>query len=250
MELSDFVASLDLEGARLRAAADKCDLDTPVRTCPGWDVRTLVRHIGGVHRWATEHVTTPRHGDSDPDLERLVGGWPTDGALLDWFTEGHTRLVSTIATADPELDYWTFLPAPTPLLFWARRQAHETCIHRVDAEVASGGVTPCEPEFAVDGVGELLLGFAARKRRLGVTVTRTLGLDPIDHDTTWSVSLGPDGIRSGRDVPPEGADCLVSATASDIYMLLWNRLSPDATEVRGDRGVLQLWQETVRVRWA
>ncbi|MER6443505.1 hypothetical protein ABT275_45720 [Streptomyces sp. NPDC001185] len=35
---------------------------------------------------------------------------------------------------------WTFNPArvPSPLAFWTRRQAHETAVHRYDAEAATG----------------------------------------------------------------------------------------------------------------
>jgi len=39
-----------------------------------------------------------------------------------------------LASAPPDLDCLTFLAAPSPLAMWARRQAHETAIHRVDAE--------------------------------------------------------------------------------------------------------------------
>lgn len=37
------------------------------------------------------------------------------------------------------VDCWTFLDAPSPLAFWARRQAHETAIHRADAQLAADG---------------------------------------------------------------------------------------------------------------
>ena len=51
---------------------------------------------------------------------------------------GHAALVETLSTADPGLVCATFMDAPSPLAFWARRQAHETAIHRADAESASG----------------------------------------------------------------------------------------------------------------
>ena len=43
---------------------------------------------------------------------------------------------------------------------WARRQAHETAIHRYDAESASGDVNGFDLDFAVDGIDEILVGFA------------------------------------------------------------------------------------------
>ena len=54
----------------------------------------------------------------------------------------------TLRTADPAVRCWTFLPAPSPLAFWARRQAHETAIHRADAQLAAGPVTPFAADFA------------------------------------------------------------------------------------------------------
>ena len=38
----------------------------------------------------------------------------------------------------------------------ARRQAHEALIHRLDAELTTGDVTPLDPELASDGVDEAL----------------------------------------------------------------------------------------------
>src|SRR5262249_53658636 len=60
--------------------------------------------------------------------------------LPGWFREGHAALVQALSVAGPDLNCWAFLAAPSPLAFWARRQAHETAIHRVDAGQAA--VTP------------------------------------------------------------------------------------------------------------
>ncbi len=63
----------------------------------------------------------------------------------------------------------TFLKdAPAPREFWARRQAHETTIHMVDAQSALLGRVPSTDEagissaFAADGLDELLRGFFTR----------------------------------------------------------------------------------------
>ena len=52
--------------------------------------------------------------------------------------QGCADLVAALAAAPDDLECWTFLPAPSPRAMWARRQAHETAIHRVDAELAAG----------------------------------------------------------------------------------------------------------------
>src|SRR5205823_3910842 len=130
-----------------------------VPTCPGWTVRDLLAHQGGVHRWATSHVVEAR--TEPPSRDFALAEPPDDDAVLDWFRDGYARLVTTLADASDRLECWTFLPSPSPRAFWARRQAHETAIHRVDAESASGEPVTFDPAFAVDGIDELLLGFYA-----------------------------------------------------------------------------------------
>ena len=163
MEVAEHRDELRVQGARLLQAAASSSLDAAVPTCPAWALRDLVRHLGGVHRWATEIVARPRTEPWDVDLEELVGTWPTDDELLEWFRQGHSALVAALTQADPTVACWTFLSAPSPLAMWARRQAHETAIHRVDAELAEGGIiTPLSARFADDGIDELLTGFITR----------------------------------------------------------------------------------------
>ena len=49
----------------------------------------------------------------------------------------NANLIEALDSASPDLEAWTFLPAPSPLAMLARRQAHETAIHRYDAESAA-----------------------------------------------------------------------------------------------------------------
>ncbi|MYS52188.1 maleylpyruvate isomerase family mycothiol-dependent enzyme, partial [Streptomyces sp. SID6013] len=190
MRTAAYVEILDREGALLAAAAEAAGTDAEVPTCPGWRVRDLLRHTGMVHRWATELVaeghTGPRRADDPPALD--------GGPLLSWFREGHERLVGTLAGAEPGVRCWHFLPAPSPLAFWARRQAHETTVHRIDAESARGGEpTAVGADFAVDGIDELLCAFHARpKSAVRTEGPRTLRVRATDApDAVWTVRLSP-----------------------------------------------------------
>ena len=131
MRVSDFLAELRDQGALMSAAACAAALTDPVPTCPGWTVRELLLHTGGVHRWATTIVGERRQ---EPVPLRPPETVPDPAT---WFATGHAALLRTLEAAGP-LVCWTFQPAADPLLFWARRQAHETTIHRVDAELAAG----------------------------------------------------------------------------------------------------------------
>ena len=73
-----------------------------------------------------------------PPEEEILRGGAADPELLAWFRAGHASLAETLTEADPALVCATFMAAPSPLAFWARRQAHETAIHRADAEIAAG----------------------------------------------------------------------------------------------------------------
>jgi uncharacterized protein (TIGR03083 family) len=248
MEIDEHLARLRSDGELLARAIEAAGPDANVPMCPEWKVRDLVHHVGGIHRWATGYVKDRRAERVDARLADVVGAWPDDRQLVAWFRDGHARLVETLETADPAVECWSFLPAPSPLAFWARRQAHETAIHRVDAESALGSPTPFDAPFASDGIDEMLFGFAARPRRdIPTTSEQTMALRATDAGRSWLVRIGPDRVESS-DGGGE-ADFDISAPASDLYTLLWNRRGVDGLAVAGDRKVLALWQETIRIRW-
>jgi uncharacterized protein (TIGR03083 family) len=250
MEIAEHVAALRLQGELLAEAAGAVDLDTRVPSCPEWRVRDLVRHIGGVHRWAATHVAEARTGPLDAaEQERVMAPPDADGALIGWFREGHADLVRTLEAAPPDLRCWSFLPAPSPLAFWARRQAHETAIHRADAQGPSGTITPFPAALAADGVDELLWGFASRRNgRLRADPPRSLHLHATDTGADWLVRIAPDRIDVSRE--PADADWSVRGSASDLYLLLWNRRGTDGLQVEGDPALLDLWRASVSVRWS
>jgi uncharacterized protein (TIGR03083 family) len=247
MQIPELIAGLRREGDLLAAAAATTDLDAPIPTCPAWTMRDLVRHIGGVHRWAAPHVAEQLLQPVD-GIPAVVPIQPEDDVLIDWFVEGHAALVHALTTADPDLDCWTFLPAPSPLAFWAWRQAHETGIHRVDAESPGGSYTPFPPAFAADGIDELLYCFVSRPGgRLRSDQERTLHVRATDVDRDWLVRIGPERVHLG-DGTAEG-DCTIRGSASDLHLLLWNRGGVEKLEVRGDERLLDLWRDSVHIRW-
>jgi uncharacterized protein (TIGR03083 family) len=244
VDVTSLVDHLAVDGPALAAAADTAGLDTPV---PGteWDVRALVTHVGGIHRWAADIVAT-RSSSPDTDAGRAVGSGPPDADLLDWFREGHQALVDTLRAAPADLDCCSFLPAESPRHFWARRQAHETAIHRADAQAAAGRVEAFPALFAQDGIAEMLEGFARRKSNAAAPAG-TIGLDAVD-GPAWLITLGGERIEAHRTEQLVDTDVTVRGTSADLYLWLWNR--PSAPLVGGDATVAAAWGETVRVRWS
>ena len=263
MEVAEFIESLRQEGARMTAAAHAASPEAPVPSCPEWVARDLIRHTGGIHRWATGFVAEASTEPPTKSLEEVVGGWPGDEELADWFEAGYFALVAALAGAPPDLQCWTFMPAPSPLAFWSRRQAHETAIHRVDTELAAGRVadhlSSFTPAFAADGVDELLTGFVPRRSTgLRAEQPATLGIRCVDDDGAWVLTIGPDGVTTAAGGGGGGAfgagadadaDCTVRGAAGDLYLALWNRPGVERLQIDGDPAVLELFNEAVQVRW-
>jgi uncharacterized protein (TIGR03083 family) len=241
VDVATYLEHLAAEGNQLATAARAAGLDAEVPGCPGWVVRDLLAHIGEVHRWAATIVREARH---DPNVG--APAVPGDDALLDWYVDGHAALLDTLRQAPTDLDCFTFLPAPSPLEFWARRQALETAMHRVDAEGAAGDVAPLDDELAANGIDEILAGFGARKKQFTPGTIRLEPTGSAPWAVPWLVTLRDDGITAVPDPPDEPADATVAGSVSDLYRWLWNR--PATVEISGDGSVAARWTD-VRIRW-
>lgn len=249
METAVHIAALRESGRLLASAARRAGPDARVPSCPEWRVRDLLAHTGRVHRWATAFVAEGRTEPMDAETRaRYQGVPPGDADLPTWFADGHAALVAALEAAPPDLACWTFFPAATPLDFWARRQAHETTIHRVDAELAAGGpATEPDAALAADGIDELVTAFLTRRGRLRADPPRTLAVRAAGTGRSWLVRIGPDGVRTRRDAVSEPADCTLTGPAAALYLLLWNRTGTEAVRVSGDPAVLRLWRERAAI---
>ena len=282
-DVPGYIGALRRQGELLAGAAQRAGLAAGVPSCPGWAVRDLLKHLGYVHRWATGIVVAGLTRPVGASEDEILSQGPTDADLPGWFREGHAALVQALNAAGPDLNCWAFLAAPSPLAHWARRQAHETAIHRVDAEQAAastagqpastagqpataagqrvsmagraapGDGTSFDPAFAADGVDELLMGFVARSVRRG----NWAGLDGslavhADDGTAggadWLIAGGQDapGVSRGTG----RSDCDVTGPASELYLMLWNRGPADRLRVTGDPGVLAAFGRALQITWS
>lgn len=237
---ADHLTRLRVEGERFAEVAEAAaELDRPVPACPGWDLDALIRHLGDVHRWAAAIVRERLQ----ERLRRDHAGPRDREGLLAWFRDGHAELLDALTASSPEEAYWTWAPAPNPQAFWARRQAHETAIHRLDAEQAAGIVpVPFPAESAADGVAEWLT-IAVKRCRVPEGDGRLLHLAATDTGDDWVVALGPDRLRLAA---ADAADCTVRASAGDLFALTLNRRDGAGLEVAGDAGLLRAWRDSVR----
>jgi len=230
---------VEQEAAALAALLAPGTLDAQVPGCPGWGLVDLVRHTGGVHRWATAALATAPDGDP--------GGEPTgpdDGAAVrSWFLDGARALAAALRATSPTQPCWTFAApeAPATAAFWARRQVLETALHRWDAEAAVAaaglGAAPdpaawLAAEVAADGVREVAEVVAPRQVRLGRTpvLPGVVSLQDADGRGALLGSTGPAGQtgQTGQTEPAEAAgraDAVVTGPSPALLLLLWRRTS-------------------------
>jgi uncharacterized protein (TIGR03083 family) len=254
--IEDYVDALGRDGTLLADAAEEAGLTAEVPTCPGWQVRDLVRHQAYVHGWAARHVReqAPEIIGTPAEAEVLAEG-PPDGDLIAAYRAGHAALLRTLSEADPAVQCATFMPAPSPLAFWARRQAHETAIHRLDAQSAGAARHPDLAEafpssFAEDGVDELIMCFAPRRRyRSRAPGTRSLAVRAADTGGSWVIRLADGATTVSRG--EADADCTLDGPAAGLYAFLWNRSGSAhaGVAVTGDATVIDTWQSSVCVTW-
>jgi uncharacterized protein (TIGR03083 family) len=217
------------DGQALAAAATAAGLGTAVPSCPGWTVADLVEHTGVVHRRVALTVRE-RLGAKPP-----VPSGPAAGAdLLRWYEDGLAELLAVLAATDPATPVWTWHPPDQTAGFWRRRMAHETAVHRVDAELAAGSTKGVEARLAADGVDEVLtlfMGDEPGSDRLGERAG-TLHLHATDAEGEWLASVHANALVVERGHAK--ADAALRGSASDLLLWLWGRGPLERLERFGD----------------
>jgi uncharacterized protein (TIGR03083 family) len=251
LSLEQHLEALVRRGAALSEAAATAGLDAKVPTCPAWDVTDLVIHQGMVHRWAAANL----RGERDYDTAASQAEAKAAASLLDWYSQGLAALVDTLQATAEDAKAMVFLrDAPPPRRFWARRQAHETTIHSVDAIAAvcrrwpTASEVDVDPALAADGIDELLMGFITRgKGRLHATEPYTVLVRTNDTGHAWTlrISDGPITTTPGATKRPE---VVFSGTAVQLYLSLWNRADEITTNGRSD--LVDQWRKQIRIRWS
>lgn len=242
LAIEHYLDELERQGRLLRDSVRQQAPHAAVPSCPGWDVTRLLEHTTKVHHWAKSIL----HG-GQPDAFDFSA--PAEDELFEVYDSGLRDVLSRLRSMPDSAAVWTITPARSARLFWARRLAHETAIHRVDAELAAGfGVGSFEPAFAVDGIEELFTGSgAARFDRSGLPGNRTISLTPLDSNASWTLSVGPD-LLSCQPAAVDDADLSLFGLASDLYRWVWNRAGDDDVSLRGDLALADRWRQDFRVR--
>jgi uncharacterized protein (TIGR03083 family) len=233
----------------LAGLVDAGDLTRQVPTCPEWNLRQLAAHVGRAHRWAALIVST-RATEPPPFRAAPDGKLPADPAdHADWLRAGAERLLAALEEAGTAR-VWTHL-GHGPASYWGRRMAHETAVHRADAQLTFGQRPVIEPDVAADGIDEWL-GFLTgddpggprAQRFAGRWQGRALHLHTTDGAQgggEWTVR-GLDGWLTVERGHSKG-DAALRGPASAVLLVLVRRLPPSDpdVEILGDRAALDDW---------
>ena len=110
--------------------------------------------------------------------------------------------------------------------------AHETTVHRWDAERAAGAehTTPIDTELAVDGIDEWLSFITVDMSGRAPGLHGSLQLVATDTDCSRTLALSPDRIEVASSIE---ADATVRAPASQLFLWFVNRVATDDVELVG-----------------
>jgi uncharacterized protein (TIGR03083 family) len=244
-----YLEAIQRESARFREVLTDCDPAALVPSCPDWRAADLLWHLGHVQDyWSAVVESRPEnpHHEEPPRPGTYAG-------LLDFFDQQHARLVSALRDADPADSATTWKSDDQTVAFIFRRQAHEALIHRLDAELAAGQVTPLDQALASDGVEEILdvmfggcppwgtfaplphyvrFDLTDTDQQVWVQIGRFSGIEPdseVEH-------VGEDDIHVVDD-PRTEPDAVVEGPAGALDAWLWRRGDDSEIKVHGDRAV-------------
>lgn len=211
------------------AAARTVPLDSRVPSCPDWDVRGLLVHVGQVHEWVREVV---KHGDADPSQSTSPG--QAEDAIA-WYLDQAEQLLHVLETTPPDKPCTGHQPTNKRAAYWARRQAHEVAMHHVDADLAAGGGAHYDASLAADGIAEVLdvwMPLISQRIR-PPALTAPVLLACTDTPERWLVSPAPDvPDTEGPEVSATDLANTIRGTASDLLLAMWNRAA--TVTVTGD----------------
>lgn len=211
-------------------------LDAPIAACPGWDMQTLGRHLATVHAWAE---TAARTGEPTRFIDVEL---PADGDIAGWYQGYADRLIGTLSTLDPDAPTWHIFPVERVNRVWPRRQAHETMVHRWDAERAGGSTTPFDPTVASDGIDEYFEVMLPRlmKREGGVLPAASLHVHCTDTAGEWLIRAGDGALTVVREHAK--GDAALRGRAEDLLLRLWGReVAEGGVEIVGDPDAATAW---------
>ena len=237
---SELVATIRKEGEAILAAA-RFGLEAEVPTCEGWSVDELLLHLGRVYCRAATLVSDRSTSQQDYPPAPPEGTNP-----IDYLTDALDDLVEALSSADSDTPVWNWSGESQSAAFWARRMAHESAVHRYDAQRAHGVAQPIDDDLARDGLDEMIDALLPRivERDQVSLPDATVCFTASDDGDNWGLRLGPDGVERLDVVSTP--DVTVRGTPSALLLGAYNRIKWTSLEVDGDASLLEEWSQLLK----
>jgi uncharacterized protein (TIGR03083 family) len=236
----DQVATIEEEAARL-VVAYATDRGGRVPWSDRWTVGTVARHVAGTHHVVAQ-VLEGRPTADFGLFASLVTPGKDDPDFAAWFEQGTAALCDALRAIDPGEACWSWYADGRTIGFWGRRMAHETLVHRWDAEAGAGlAPSPIEPAIAADGVDEYLDVFVRTARGLNDSPAGpTVRLECTDVERAWCLDLSSPGGSTLRPADATSCQATLRGPASGLLLVLWGRLDAAAADIEldGDDAIL------------
>ncbi|MCH7789418.1 MAG: maleylpyruvate isomerase family mycothiol-dependent enzyme [Acidobacteria bacterium] len=234
----NYLAAIRTEGDRLGRFAGS-DPSIRVPTCPEFDLAGLLEHIGWV--WAFVTAQLRAEDPLSPASPGAEGAPGDDESPGEWLRTRLGELLAALDEAGTDTPMWTFGSDQTSD-FYHRRMAHESALHRWDADNAinAASAVPIDRVLALDGIDEIAdFGMTRSLQREGsVAPTGSLHLHATDGDGEWTFEL-IDGSVAMSHGHSKG-DAAVRGAVSDLLLFIWGR-GRARCELFGDETVADQW---------
>lgn len=249
----DRQAVIRSESDRLAEVLATTDPAAPVPTCPGWQARDLLHHLGEVHAfWARilgddvrdEQGVAAVEASAPPPSETTQG-------LLEARAAATAALLAQLEALEDQEPRWSWWPSDRSVGFTRRMQTSEAAIHRVDAELTAGlsptALSPDVAAGAVDQCVDVMWGYVPDWAQ--EESTALVEFLATDTGARWSVDVGrwhgtgPESgklfdlaraRRAGGGTTPSLPTATAAGTVHDLALWAWGRGPRSAVEVTGD----------------
>jgi len=212
------------------------DLAAHVPTCPDWDVAALCDHLARVYQGRGFVIANRAFAAPGDFVTREEGADP-----LAWVRRWSDRLDEVLAGLPDDAPTVTFMPGADEVLFWRRRMALETLVHRTDAELAVGRIPEMDDELSADGVEELLWFLTHPEMDHDDGMEATSVVELTDGSRVWSIALSdaaaglPDAGEAPQATVRGSAPALLLALSGrDLDRLGAARFGVEAPHLEGD----------------
>ena len=243
-----YLIHLNADYQLLASAIPESPVDVP--SCPGWTTKDLAKHMAHVYLGQAYVVET---GSQAENKEHLAP-YPRTEDFMEFMSWGFDAITKALDINRPERQTWSWHHSDQSVDFWFRRMAHETVIHRVDAEQAVGAVTKIDEALALDGVDEVL-DFLPLMGSWPEVPNIDFGIVSIVATTksgsqVWDLQFADEAATvSAADKANASARLVISGDAEAMDLYLWGRIDSSDPRIsitgEGEETFKQLMQVAV-----